>query len=221
MFDSISGRYDLLNHLLSGGIDRRWRRKAIRLLRSARPQYILDVATGTGDLAVEALRLNPVHVTGVDLSEGMLAQGRNKIGRLGLADKIDLIQGDSENLPFGSNKFDAVTVGFGVRNFEDLGLGLREIHRVLKPGGIVVILEFSKPRWFPFNKIYDFYFRAILPKIGRWISGDNAAYSYLPASVQAFPDGEAFVDRLRETGFRETKWMSLTFGISSIYTARK
>jgi demethylmenaquinone methyltransferase/2-methoxy-6-polyprenyl-1,4-benzoquinol methylase len=221
MFDNISHRYDFLNHFLSMGIDRGWRRTAIRLLEPLRPQQMLDVATGTGDFALEALRLNPEKITGVDISEGMLEVGRKKIHKRGLGDKIELLSGDSENLPFTENKFDAVTVGFGVRNFENLEKGLQEIYRVLKPGGMLVVLEFSKPTRFPFKQLYNFYFKAILPKIGSMISKDRSAYTYLPESVAAFPDGKKFEDILTRVGFKNTACKSLTFGISSIYTGRK
>lgn len=221
MFDNISHRYDFLNHLLSMGIDKGWRRKAIRQLEALRPKHILDVATGTGDFAIQALRLKPERITGVDISEGMLAVGRKKIAEKNLADRIELRSGDSENLPFGENNFDAVTVAFGVRNFENLEKGLAEIYRVIKPGGMVVVLEFSRPRTFPFRQLYSFYFKFILPKIGRFISSDKAAYTYLPESVEAFPDGDGFLHRLNSVGFKNTKCKALTFGISSIYTGLK
>jgi len=221
MFDNISRRYDLLNHLLSLGIDRGWRRKAINLLKPLKPSILLDVATGTGDFAIQALELDPHKVIGVDISEGMLEMGRKKVNRLGVGNKVELQLGDSENLRFEENKFDAVTVAFGVRNFENLEMGLTEILRVMKPGAMLVILEFSRPRTFPFRQIYHFYFKIILPKIGRLISKDKSAYTYLPASVEAFPDGVAFENILRNVGFKETSCKPVTFGISSIYTARK
>ncbi len=221
MFDNISHRYDFLNHFLSLGIDKGWRRKAVKLLEPEKPRQILDVATGTGDFAVQALQLNPEKVTGVDISEGMLDVGRRKIKERKLDHRIELLSGDSENLPFEDNKFDAVTVGFGVRNFENLDRGLQEIYRVLRPGGMVVILEFSRPRRFPFRQIYSFYFKFILPKIGRIVSSDKAAYTYLPESVEAFPDGDDFIHILRQVGFKNTKCRSLTFGISSIYIGTK
>lgn len=221
MFNNISRHYDFLNHFLSLGIDRGWRKRAIRLLAPLRPKYILDVATGTGDFAFQALSLNPDKVIGVDISEGMLEVGRQKIIKRNLASKIELGRGDSENLMFEENKFDAVTVGFGVRNFENLEKGLREIHRVIKPGGMLVVLEFSRPKRFPFRQIYNFYFKIILPKIGRLISKDKSAYTYLPASVEAFPDGMDFENILKKVGFKNTTCEPLTFGISSIYTGRK
>lgn len=221
MFDSISGNYDFLNHFLSLGIDIRWRKKAIKLLAESNPKMILDVATGTGDFAVETLKLNPDQVIGVDISEGMLEFGRRKMKDRGYDHKIDLRLGDSENLPFEGNKFDAVIVAFGVRNFENLEKGLAEMHRVLKPGGRVVVLEFSKPQSFPFKQIYNFYFKFILPKIGRLISRDSAAYTYLPESVQAFPDGNEFITILNRIGFNKTSCQPLTFGISSLYIGIK
>ncbi|MFD2248158.1 bifunctional demethylmenaquinone methyltransferase/2-methoxy-6-polyprenyl-1,4-benzoquinol methylase UbiE [Pontibacter ruber] len=221
MFNNIAGKYDFLNHFLSAGIDIIWRRKAISLLKAAQPKLMLDVATGTGDFAIEALSLQPDKIIGVDISEGMLAVGREKMAKKGLTHKIELQYGDSENLPFGDNTFDAITVAFGVRNFENLEKGLAEMYRVLKPGGTAVVLEFSNPRSFPMKQLYHFYSSNILPMIGKFVSKDNAAYTYLPESVQAFPDGQAFLNIYEKVGFKSTKWHSLTFGISSIYTGRK
>ncbi len=221
MFNNISHRYDFLNHLLSLGIDKIWRKKAIRILKEAKPQFILDVATGTGDFAVQAMSLNPQKITGVDISEGMLKVGRQKIEKLGLSSRIELLKGDSEDLQFQDNSFDAVTVGFGVRNFENLEDGLAEILRVMKPGALLVVLEFSRPRKFPMRQLYNFYFKNILPALGRLISNDKSAYTYLPESVEAFPDGTDFENILEKVGFKETACKSLTFGISSIYVARK
>ncbi|MEX2230536.1 MAG: bifunctional demethylmenaquinone methyltransferase/2-methoxy-6-polyprenyl-1,4-benzoquinol methylase UbiE [Cyclobacteriaceae bacterium] len=221
MFNNISHRYDFLNHFLSLGIDKIWRKAAIRLLKTHEPQYILDVATGTGDFAIQALELNPQKITGIDISEGMLGMGRKKIERLKLSHKIELLTGDSENLKFPESTFDAVTVGFGVRNFEDLEKGLAEIRRVLKPDALLVVLEFSRPRKFPMRQLYNFYFKNILPGLGRLISNDKSAYTYLPESVEAFPDGTDFENILKKVGFKETACKPLTFGISSIYTARK
>jgi demethylmenaquinone methyltransferase/2-methoxy-6-polyprenyl-1,4-benzoquinol methylase len=221
MFDNISHRYDFLNHLLSLGIDKIWRKKAIGFLKPLMPQSILDVATGTGDFAIQAMSLNPQKITGIDISEGMLAMGRKKLKGLRLTDRIDLQTGDSENLQFPQNTFDAVTVGFGVRNFENLEKGLSEIRRVMKPGALLVILEFSRPRKFPMSQIYNFYFKNILPGLGRLISNDKSAYTYLPESVEAFPDGTEFENILKKVGFKETACKPLTFGISSIYTGRK
>ena len=221
MFDNISHRYDFLNHFLSLGIDKGWRKKAIKTLSALKPKVMLDVATGTGDFAIQAMSLKPTKIVGVDISEGMLEVGRKKIKQKGLSDVIELRPGDSENLGFEENKFDAVTVAFGVRNFENLEKGLSEIRRVLKSDGMLVVLEFSMPRGFPFRQVYNFYFKAILPKLGKLISKDNAAYTYLPESVQSFPDGEAFEIILKKVGFKETTCRPLTFGVSSIYTARK
>lgn len=221
MFDNISHRYDFLNHFLSLGIDKSWRKKAIRVLEPLRPQFILDVATGTGDFALQALTINPKQITGIDISEGMLEIGRKKIRDRNLSTMIELLHGDSENLPFGENKFDAVTVAFGVRNFENLKRGMGEIYRVLRPGGTLVVLEFSKPTRFPFKQVYNFYFKYILPRIGSAVSNDKAAYTYLPKSVEAFPDGEDFLHILQEIGFKNTQCSPLTFGISSIYTGTK
>lgn len=221
MFDNISQKYDFLNHFLSLGIDKGWRKKAIKMLQPLRPKQLLDVATGTGDFAIEALKLNPDKITGIDISNGMLDMGRKKMKARGFSDKIELLSGDSENIPFANGFFDAVTVAFGVRNFENLEKGLQEINRVLKPGGMIVVLEFSKPQKFPFKTLYNFYFKFVLPKVGRLISKDKAAYTYLPESVAAFPDGEHFLNVLRKAGFNQTKCRSLTFGISSIYTGVK
>lgn len=221
MFDNISGKYDFLNHFLSFGIDILWRKKAIRMLNKNRPEYILDVATGTGDFAIEALKLNPEKIIGIDISKGMLEVGRNKINKLNLQDRIELRYGDSENLPFEDNKFDAVIVAFGVRNFENLDSGLKEIYRVMTQGGKAVILEFSVPEVFPLKQLFNFYFNTVLPQIGRFISKDNAAYSYLPESVKEFPNGEDFVYLLKNVGFKKVSCNRLTFGISAIYTGQK
>ena len=221
MFNNISQRYDLLNHLLSLGIDIYWRKQAIKLLKPEKPELILDIATGTGDFALEALALKPEKVIGVDISEGMLAVGREKMKRRGLTDKIEMKLGDSERLPFEDNIFDAIIVAFGVRNFEHLEQGLADMHRVLKPGGTTVVLEFSKPQGFPFKQLYNFYFIHILPLIGKLISKDQSAYTYLPESVQAFPDGEAFLRVMRQVGYTQTQCKTLTFGISSIYWGKR
>ena len=221
MFNNISHRYDFLNHLLSLGIDKVWRKKAISVLKPLSPKKILDVATGTGDFAIQSMELNPDKIIGIDISEGMLDVGRRKITARNLGDKIELIRGDSENIPYSQNKFDAVTVAFGVRNFENLARGLSEIKRVLRPGGMVVILEFSKPAAFPFKQLYHFYFRFVLPRIGSLVSSDKSAYTYLPKSVEAFPDGEDFLRILQDVGFKDTQCSSLTFGISTIYIGTK
>ncbi|MBX2964445.1 MAG: bifunctional demethylmenaquinone methyltransferase/2-methoxy-6-polyprenyl-1,4-benzoquinol methylase UbiE [Cyclobacteriaceae bacterium] len=221
MFDNISHRYDFLNHFLSLGIDKGWRKKAIALLKPVRPKILLDVATGTGDFAIQALKLDPDKIIGVDISAGMLDVGRQKMKKHKVDHIIEMVQADSENLPFEQNKFDAVTVAFGVRNFENLRKGLQEILRVMKPGAQLVVLEFSHPKRFPFKQGYNFYFKTILPKLGSWISRDKAAYTYLPESVEAFPDGDKFLTILKESGFKNVSCKSLTFGISSIYIAQK
>jgi len=221
MFNNIAPKYDFLNQLLSLGIHKGWRKKAIQLLKDLQPKTILDIATGTADFAIEAMKLNPEHVVGVDISEGMLKLGVEKINKLGLQNKIELKLGDSESLPFSDNTFDAITVGFGVRNFENLEKGINDIYRVLNHGGMVSILEFSKPKKFPIKQFYKFYFRVITPAIGKLFSKDSSAYTYLPESVNAFPDGEDFLSILKKAGFKDCKAISLTFGIASIYTAKK
>lgn len=221
MFNNIAHRYDFLNHFLSMGIDRSWRKKTISVLKNNNPLNILDIATGTGDLAIEALKINPTMVTGIDISEGMLEQGRKKVIEKKLQDKVNLQYGDSENIPFPDNSFDAVTAAFGVRNFENLEKGLSEMLRVLKANGTVVILEFSKPTMFPLKQLYSFYFFNILPLIGKIFSKDNSAYTYLPESVNSFPDGQNFLDILKKVGFKQEKMQTLTGGIATIYSAVK
>ena len=221
MFNNISKRYDLLNHVLSMGIDILWRKKAVRMLKPFKPNIILDIASGTGDFAIETSSLKPTKIYGVDISEGMLDVGRKKVKAKKLSHIIEMQLGDSENLSFEDNYFDAVTVAFGVRNYENLKLGLSEMLRVMKPGGHVVIIEFSKPSKFPIKQIYNFYFKTILPRVGKMISKDNSAYEYLPESVSAFPYGQAFIDIMKEVGFTETKAIPLTLGISSIYWGSK
>ncbi len=224
MFDNISPKYDLLNHVLSGGIDIIWRKRAIRELRKAAtrpPKTVLDIATGTGDFAIEALALKPEKIIGVDISEGMLSFGRQKMKARGLDHIIELRLGDSERLPFQDNDFDAVIVSFGVRNFENLAAGLTDMHRVTRPGGTCLVLEFSNPRQFPFKQLYGFYSKAILPLVGRLVSKDASAYTYLPESVQAFPDGPDFLRIFEAAGFTNTKWIPLTFGVASIYIGQK
>ncbi|MEP7168550.1 MAG: bifunctional demethylmenaquinone methyltransferase/2-methoxy-6-polyprenyl-1,4-benzoquinol methylase UbiE [Bacteroidota bacterium] len=221
MFDSIAPRYDFLNHFLSLGIDKRWRKKAIRLLQNEQPKTILDIATGTCDFAIEALKLQPDSIIGIDISDEMLNIGRKKIKQINAENKIKLLSGDSEKINFNADSFDAITAGFGVRNFENLSKGLSEIYRVLKKNGTIVVLEFSTPEKFPVRQLYHFYFRNILPVIGKIISKDNRAYHYLPESVKAFPSGKDFIKLLNETGFVHTKCIPLTFGIVSIYTGKK
>lgn len=221
MFNNIAGKYDFLNHFLSAGVDYSWRRKVIRILKKHQPKKILDVATGTADLAIAEAKLNPEAVIGVDIADQMLDYGRKKIADKRLEKIITLENGDSENLRFESHTFDAVTVAFGVRNFENLDKGLQEMYRTLNTGGIAVILEFSNPKRFPVKQVYNFYFRNILPLAGRIISKDRSAYTYLPESVNAFPDGEDFLERMHRAGFKDTSARRLTFGIASIYTGVK
>jgi len=222
MFNNISKTYDFLNHFMSLGIDIIWRKKAINELKKDQPKLILDVATGTGDFAFEALKaLKPDKIIGVDISRGMLDIAEQKIQNRGLGNKFEVKLGDSEKLPFDDNAFDAVTVAYGVRNFENLQVGLADIQRVLKPGGKAVVLEFSKPRAFPIKQLYSFYFNYITPGIGKLFSKDSRAYSYLPESVAAFPDGENFVALMDKVGFKNTKHRPLAFGICSIYTGVK
>lgn len=220
MFDSISPKYDLLNRLLSLGVDQGWRRKVVRLLGQEPVAHLLDVATGTADLAIMAAP-KADHITGIDISEGMLAHGRVKVAKRGLDQKILLSQADSTALPFPDAAFDAVTVAFGVRNFEDLEAGLREMFRVLKPNGRLFVLEFSKPQHTPMRQLFRFYFHNVMPLIGRAVSKDSAAYIYLPKSVDAFPEGPAFLIMLKNAGAHRTEARSLTGGIATLYIARK
>ena len=221
MFDNIAHRYDFLNRSLSMGIDIIWRKKAIAQLKEIQPKNILDVATGTGDFALEAMSLNPDKITGVDISVGMLELGKQKIARKNLSGKIEMVVGDSENLPFKDNTYDAATVAFGVRNFENLQKGLTDINRVLRPGGKLVILELSTPKKFPVKQLFGFYFNNILPIFGKMLSKDASAYTYLPMSVNAFPDGEDFKKVMAAAGFERNTSKSLTFGICSLYTGVK
>ncbi len=221
MFDNISHRYDFLNHFLSMGIDKRWRKKIIGILERYRPESILDIATGTGDLAIlEAEKLKPSKIAGLDLSEGMLEIARRKAARRNLY-HIEWIKADAENLPFDDGVFDAVTVAFGVRNFENLQAGLAEMLRILKPGGVAVILEFSKPKAVPFKQLYWFYSKNILPFLGKLISGDASAYTYLPESIAVFPAYEEMMEILKDTGFKPLPYIPVTFGIATIYLAEK
>jgi demethylmenaquinone methyltransferase/2-methoxy-6-polyprenyl-1,4-benzoquinol methylase len=223
MFDNIAHSYDQLNHLLSFGIDIIWRKKAIRMLRKLNPERVLDVATGTGDFAIEASRMgvNAKEIIGVDISNGMLEIGRKKLKKKALDQQIDLRYGDSENLPFDDNYFDAYTAAFGVRNFENLEAGLTEMLRVLNPGGTGFILEFSKPKSFPFKQLYWFYFKAILPLVGKLVSKDNRAYKYLPESVAAFPQGDEFTAIMERCGYTNVRRKALTGGIATIYIGEK
>jgi demethylmenaquinone methyltransferase/2-methoxy-6-polyprenyl-1,4-benzoquinol methylase len=222
MFDSIAWKYDFLNHFLSLNIDRLWRRRAIKIIsQSYKSPNILDVATGTGDLAIAAMKLNPAKITGIDISRKMLEIGKEKVEKKGFADKIDLIQGDSEKIPFINNTFDVAMVAFGVRNFSDPVKGLSEMNRVIRNGGMIMVLEFSKPTGFPIKPLYNFYFRNILPFFGRLFSKDKDAYNYLPDSVMKFPDNEEFLKLLVKAGWSETRQVKLTGGVASIYTGIK
>lgn len=221
MFNNIAGKYDFLNHFLSLGIDKGWRKKAIREIQKVQPKNILDVATGTGDLAIAAAALKPDKITGVDIAEQMLAVGRTKIAEKQLEGMITLQTGDSEAMPFSDNSFDAVTCAYGVRNFENLEKGLKEMSRVMRPGGKLAILEFSKPQRFPVKQLYAFYFRYILPTLGKMVSKHSTAYTYLPQSVMAFPEGKVFCDTLTRCGFKDAKARPLTLGITTLYTATK
>lgn len=217
LFDRIAPRYDLLNHILSSGIDVLWRKKAIGFLRRHQPAIILDVATGTGDLAFEAVRqLRTPQIIGIDVAPAMLDVGRSKAAKKGIR-SVRFSEGSAESLPFGNNTFDAVTVGFGVRNFSDLDKGLREMHRVLKPGAPAVILEFSRPRSFPIQQLYTLYSKTLLPALGGLISQNREAYEYLPETIREFPDGKDFVALLQSAGFHSTEYHPLTFGIATVY----
>jgi demethylmenaquinone methyltransferase / 2-methoxy-6-polyprenyl-1,4-benzoquinol methylase len=224
MFDNIAKHYDFLNHFLTLGIDKIWRRKMIAELVEVQPKRILDVATGTADVAINTikqLKIKDLKIVGVDISNEMLNIGRKKLVTEGVNDVIELQFGDSENLPFEGNNFDAVTVAYGVRNFENLELGLAEMHRVLNTNGKIVVLEFSRPRIFPFRQLFNFYFKNILPTIGKLTSKDAHAYSYLYESVQAFPDGDDFLTVLNKVGFKNTSCTTLTLGICSLYIGYK
>ncbi|PYF72531.1 bifunctional demethylmenaquinone methyltransferase/2-methoxy-6-polyprenyl-1,4-benzoquinol methylase UbiE [Pedobacter nutrimenti] len=222
MFNNISGTYDFLNHFLSLGIDIIWRKRAIRELKTIQPKTMLDVATGTGDFAFEAIKiLKPEKIIGVDISSGMLEVAKKKINERNLEAVYSVQIGDSEKLNFKDDCFDAITVAYGVRNYEHLEKGLSDMYRVLRPGGKMVVLEFSKPQAFPVKQLYNFYFRHILPVFGKLFSKDSRAYTYLPESVAAFPDGKAFTELMDKIGFKETKHISLTFGISAVYTGVK
>lgn len=222
MFDTISGNYDGLNRVISLGIDQKWRRKVVKLVAAAKPQTVLDIATGTGDLALQfAEKIPNSKIVGLDLSEGMLSVARKKITGTPLSEKIEFIKGDSEALPFDDNSFDAITVSFGIRNFETLETGLAEILRVLKPGGRFVILETSVPTKFPFKQGYHLYSKGILPLVGRLFSKDKVAYKYLSESAAVFPHGERLNNILDKIGFKEVENKPQTFGVATIYTASK
>ncbi len=221
MFNDIAPKYDLLNHVLSMGIDKLWRKKVRKKVAEINPKRILDIATGTGDLAIELAKLNPQEIIGADIAADMLEVGKKKIKKKGLDTIIKLEQGDAENLNFKTGYFDAVTVAFGVRNYENLLQGLKEMHRVLRPGGIVAILEFSKPSAFPIKNIYNFYFKNILPNIGKTVSKNDEAYTYLPESVQQFPEGREFMKVMKQAGYSNIAQKRMTFGIATIYTGIK
>ncbi len=221
MFNDISRHYDFLNHFLSAGVDRLWRRKAVKLSGLAEGDMFLDVACGTGDLSIEAAKSNPRKIVGVDFAENMLSGFRIKKMSFGLDGKIEMLQASAEELPFPGGAFDVAAVAFGARNFGDLRKGLAEMHRVLKSGGRIVVLEFSKPRVFPVKQIYFLYFRHILPAVGKIVSGDGSAYTYLPESVSAFPDGDDFAELMRSVNFREIRSVPMTFGIATAYCGIK
>lgn len=222
MFNSIAGRYDFLNRLLSGGIDVRWRKKAIAQLKDINPKKVLDVATGTADVAIMTYNmLHPEKIIGIDISDGMLGLGRKKIEKQGLQHVIELFNGDSETINYPDNSFDAVTVAFGVRNFQYLEKGLREMLRVLRPGGKLVVLEFSKPKQKGFKSLYNFYMKVIAPKAGGIFAKNKDAYQYLNNSVQAFPEREQFTELMKQTGFKNIYYKTLSLGICSIYCGSK
>lgn len=221
MFDTISGNYDNLNRVISFGIDTKWRKKVLQIVSKSNPKTILDIATGTGDLAILMAQTKAEKIIGLDISAGMLEVGKKKISARNLSDTIELILGDSENLPFEDNYFDAITVAFGVRNFENLEKGLAEILRVLKPNGVFVILETSVPEKTPYKQGYAFYTKNILPLIGKLFSKDNVAYGYLSESASVFPYGEALNNILRKIGFIDVVAMPQTFGVATIYSASK
>lgn len=222
MFDHIAHSYDQLNLTLSIGIDRRWRRKAIKRLLAYHPKHILDVATGTGDFAILASRLiKPQEIIGIDISEGMMAVGREKVKQAGLNTVIRFKREDCTALSFEADSFDAITVAFGVRNFDGLDKGLEEMHRVMKQGGQLVILELSSPTRFPMKQLYRFYSKTAMPLIGKLISKDDSAYTYLPQSIEACPQGEQMAEIINRAGFKEVEYEPLTFGICTLYTATK
>ncbi|WP_289664682.1 bifunctional demethylmenaquinone methyltransferase/2-methoxy-6-polyprenyl-1,4-benzoquinol methylase UbiE [Flavobacterium panacagri] len=221
MFDTISGNYDNLNRVISFGIDVKWRKKVLKIVSDKKPKVILDIATGTGDLAILLAQTNAEKIIGLDISAGMLEVGKKKVQEKNLSNIIELVLGDSESMPFEDNYFDAITVGFGVRNFENLEKGFSEILRVLKPNGVFVILETSVPDKFPYKQGYNFYSKNILPLIGKLFSKDNDAYGYLSESAAAFPYGEALNNILRKTGFIDVVAMPQTFGVATIYSASK
>lgn len=221
MFNNISKKYDFLNHFLSVGIDKVWRKKAVAQLKEIHPERLLDLATGTGDFALALLKLNPKEVVGMDISEGMLEVGRVKMKKKGVDNIISMRLGDSENLPFEEGYFDGLTVGFGVRNYENLEKGLSEMLRVLRVGGRAVILEFSKPKKFPVKQYYKFHSKYVIPFFGKIVSKDTRAYTYLPDSIQAFPEGAAFEDILKKVGYKNVRSILVSGGIATIYVGEK
>jgi len=221
MFNSIAPRYDVLNRMLSGGVDQQWRRVVMKEVLDSQPQRLLDVATGTADLALMAARKGVPQVIGVDIADQMLDVGRRKVSKADLDGRVELLNGDAEKLPFSDKQFDVATVAFGVRNFEDLAAGLHQIHRVLRPGGKLIVLEFSRPRVFPVKQLYAFYNRFILPAVGKLVSGDSGAYTYLPESIAVFPEGDEFLNWMDEAGFTQRKARRLTFGIASVYVGHR
>lgn len=222
MFDNIAPAYDQLNHTLSWGIDRSWRKKAILWLKPFQPQRMMDVATGTGDFAIQACQvLQPKELIGTDISEGMMNVGRQKVKEAGLESRISFAKEDCTALTFPDNRFDAITVAFGVRNFEDLDKGLKEMHRVLDKGGKLVILELSEPDWFPMKQLYAIYSKVVIPTLGKLLSKDQSAYTYLPQSIKAFPQGEVMKEIILKAGFSEACFKRLTLGICTLYTATK
>ncbi|NCT16748.1 MAG: bifunctional demethylmenaquinone methyltransferase/2-methoxy-6-polyprenyl-1,4-benzoquinol methylase UbiE [Flavobacteriaceae bacterium CG_4_8_14_3_um_filter_34_10] len=221
MFDTISGNYDGLNRVISFGLDVRWRKKVVKAVTDTKAKSVLDIATGTGDLAISFSKYDIPLIVGLDISEGMLSVARKKVLNKDFENKIEFIQADSENLPFDDNSFDAITVAFGVRNFETLDKGLAEIYRVLRPSGIFVVLETSVPTKTPFKQGYRFYTKKMMPLIGKLFSKDKVAYNYLSESASVFPYGETFNNILRKIGFKEVKNQPQTFGVASIYTASK
>ena len=221
MFNNISGRYDFLNHFLSLGIDHLWRARAVKELREINPKKILDIATGTGDFAIANLKLKPEEVVGIDISSGMLKVGKEKMKKKKVDNIVSMQLGDSEDLPFDDNYFDGLTVGFGVRNFENLEKGLAEMLRVIRPGGKAIILEFSKPKMFPIKQVFGFYSKYFIPFFGKRISKDEKAYAYLPESVAAFPEGKDFEDVLEKLNYKNIKSISVSGGIATIYVGTK
>lgn len=221
MFNEISGKYDFLNHFLSFGIDIIWRKRLVKEILLSKPTHVLDLATGTADLAIELCRKGNIRITGADISEKMMAIGREKISRAGLSDKIKLIFGDAEHLDFEDDRFDAAMIAFGVRNFEHLQQGIAEMLRVVKNGGEVMILEFSHPSSLPLKTLYSLYSRYIIPLMGRMISSHPSAYRYLPETVAAFPSGKAFLNIMEKTGFTSCRRISLSGGIASVYIGKK